>query len=326
MRNIAIFLAAVLLGALPVVGQDDANTKLKQQIDALLRELKAHQAPARRDGEVLVQKIYDVSDLLAWDQRDEWTRNVPLTDQASSAGETDCEPTCQLSVDVIVELIRLTVYPTSWDSFEGVDIQPKRTSLFVNTLPTVHAGIKRLLRTLRRSTLGGTTVEVVAIEASAELLALVEKHAGALPAAAAQRLWAAPRLGSVGVVTNPAWILQRRNGTAREYNAGFNVRVAESSTAADPIRHTLLDGCSVLVRASPASDGKHVVVDITVEQTKTNMTKHVEFSYGRLTLPSQRVTRLGAAAWMASGETRAIGGGIDGDGSCIFLVRATNRQ
>jgi hypothetical protein len=48
-------------------------------------------------------------------------------------------------VDQLIECIRATVEPRSWDTVEGADIQSKNLVLVVTATPRVHRGIKRYL-------------------------------------------------------------------------------------------------------------------------------------------------------------------------------------
>ena len=326
MKQIGILIGTALLVALPVVGQDDVNTKLKQRIDALVEELEARKAKAAKRGEFVEQRIYDLSDLVYWTVPEFWSQNVPKVHGEETEGETDVEPECPIEIDTILEVIRATVYPSSWDTVEGADMALKNRKLVANTTPTVHKGIERCLATLRRAYASKVSVEIVAIELDDEVQRILDAHTGTLPEDVAKKLWSRERLGSVRTFAGPGVTHARRQGAAFDYIASYDVQAVGAASAATPIRHTLFDGCQALVQAQPIPGGEHALVEVTIEHTDTSFPRATRLSYGPMQLPQQSVVRVGGAAWLTSGATTVIGGGAREGEGCVFLVRATVRR
>ncbi|MHC4547210.1 MAG: hypothetical protein ACYTEZ_00400 [Planctomycetota bacterium] len=100
-----------------------------------------------------VLQFYDVKDLVAKisDFPGQEINLVPSKYQPPEE-EEELEPVSPFEVDALIEVIKTTVEPESWDTIEGADIQPKNNVLVVTTTPEIHQKIGRFLQDLRRNT------------------------------------------------------------------------------------------------------------------------------------------------------------------------------
>jgi len=100
-----------------------------------------------------VLQFYDVKDLVAKisDFPGQEINLVPSKYQPPEEME-ELEPTSPFEVDALIEVIKQTVEPESWDTIEGADIQPKNNVLVVRTTQEVHGKIGRFLTDLRKNT------------------------------------------------------------------------------------------------------------------------------------------------------------------------------
>lgn len=100
-----------------------------------------------------VLQFYDVKDLVAkiTDFPGQEINLVPSNYQPPESDE-EPEPTSPFEIDSLIEVIKQTIDPESWETIENADIQVKTGVLVVNTSPAVHRMIGGFLSDLRKNT------------------------------------------------------------------------------------------------------------------------------------------------------------------------------
>ena len=101
-----------------------------------------------------VLQFYDVKDLVAKisDFPGQEINLVPSKYQPPEPADLDAEPTSPFEVDSLMDVIRQTIEPDSWDTVENANIEPKNNVLVVTTTPDIHRKIGQFLSDLRRNT------------------------------------------------------------------------------------------------------------------------------------------------------------------------------
>ena len=320
MRGAAVFCAAVLVGALAVHGQEEDG--LEREIARLTALLEAHAQRARPDAaKVPVVRIYDVSDLCAPVQ-DEVMEPTNVFPSRSKASEIEVpEPRRPYDVDQLIDLMRYTVEPSSWDMLEGADIQPKNNRLFITTLPRVHDKVARLLASIRKTVRAQVVVEIAAVPVSAEAAALLAGRPRELAPEEAQRLLASSSLGTVRIVCSEGQQVVQRSGRRRSYLQDFEVEIAQAASIGDPIRKSLFDGFAAEVRPCLDRGGQGAVLHLRIERTRVREPiRTASTEHGAVELPDMQLTRVNASVWTPLGRTIVAGGCTAGEEPCVFLV------
>jgi len=100
-----------------------------------------------------VLQFYDVKDLVAkiTDYPGDEINLVPSKYQPPEIWD-EPEPQIPFEIDALIDVIRATIQPESWDTIENADIQVKTGVLVVNTSPEVHREIGKFLSDLRKNT------------------------------------------------------------------------------------------------------------------------------------------------------------------------------
>jgi len=100
-----------------------------------------------------VLQFYDVKDLVAkiTDFPGQEINLVPSNYQPPEADE-EPDPQPAFEIDSLIEVIKQTIDPESWETIENADIQVKTGVLVVNTSPEVHRQIGGFLSDLRKNT------------------------------------------------------------------------------------------------------------------------------------------------------------------------------
>ncbi|MHC4849015.1 MAG: type II secretion system protein GspD [Planctomycetota bacterium] len=100
-----------------------------------------------------VLQFYDVKDLVAKisDYPGQEINLVPSKYQPPEEEEA-AEPQSPFEIDSLIDVIKQTIDPTSWETIENADIQVKTGVLVVNTSPDVHRAIGKFLGDLRKNT------------------------------------------------------------------------------------------------------------------------------------------------------------------------------
>jgi Flp pilus assembly secretin CpaC/tetratricopeptide (TPR) repeat protein len=100
-----------------------------------------------------VLQFYDVKDLVAKisDYPGQEINLVPSKYQPPEEAE-EAEPQSPFEIDSLIDVIKQTIQPESWETIENADIQVKTGVLVVNTSPEVHRAIGKFLGDLRKNT------------------------------------------------------------------------------------------------------------------------------------------------------------------------------
>ncbi|MHC5049985.1 MAG: hypothetical protein ACYTGK_05175, partial [Planctomycetota bacterium] len=297
MRRLVIFLAAFGIGTLTVVGQDaddeDANRALKAKIAELTRELNARRAERHAPAEKrVVFKPYEIGDICAPVFDEDLAPSNLYASGIAVREHEESEAWQAGNVDMIVEMIRQLVAPSSWDTIEGAEIQSRGSRLLVHTIGAVHAQIPVLLNQLRSYLALQVAVEVVALPVPREIHALLASRPRELTREDLARLEALAPLGSVRLVGFDGQKTVQRNGRTRSYLADYAAKIAQNAAHGRPIRVEVFEGCAVEVRASLDRRGEGAVLHCWFERTAlAEPVNGVETAHGPLDLPEMSLTR-----------------------------------
>ena len=101
-----------------------------------------------------VLQFYDVKDLVAKisDFPGQEINLVPSKYQPPEPADADAEPSSPFEVDSLMDVIRQTIEPDSWDTVENANIEPKNNVLVITTTPDIHRKIGQFLSDLRKNT------------------------------------------------------------------------------------------------------------------------------------------------------------------------------
>ena len=323
MRTIGLFLLALCIGSVVVTAQDDADKDLKKRIrdleDILNRRAKRQPVP---QDKFLITRAYDVADLSGknLDQRMAMANLLP-SNYAPSERDVE-EPRSPFQVDMLIELIRSTIEPDTWDELEGASIEPKNNRLFVTTAGRVHARIARLIATLRTH-VRQVVVDVVAVAVTKQAAALLAERPRELSAEDAAALGKAGLLGTARVICADGQSQFQRNGRSSGYIQDYEVKIAQEAAIGYPIRHEVFEGCAAEVRGCLDQAGNGVVLFLRIERTKVKKPmRQVVTEHGKIDTPDMALTRIGTALWAPLGKTIVVGGATAGADPCVFLVTA----
>ncbi len=119
--------------------------KVRNGVVMLLSGEEAHEKP--------VLQFYDVKDLVT-KISDFPGRDINLVPSKYQPPEedTDIEPQQAFEVDQLIDVIKQTIDPESWEKIEGASIENKNNVLVVRTTPEVHQKMGQLLHDLRKHT------------------------------------------------------------------------------------------------------------------------------------------------------------------------------
>jgi type II secretory pathway component GspD/PulD (secretin) len=100
-----------------------------------------------------VLQFYDVKDLVAkiQDFPGSEINLVPSKYQPPEAGEA-AEPKSPFEVEQLIEVIKQTIEPQSWETVPGANVEPKNNVLVITQTPEVHRKIGQFLSDLRKNT------------------------------------------------------------------------------------------------------------------------------------------------------------------------------
>jgi len=329
MRRLGIFLAALLVGALAVSGQERADDdELAREIDrlrALLRQRAERGTPPAEA--TAVRRIHDVMDL-----------NTKIASQPLQLGDLtpskypmredprgDLEPVASYEVDMLIEVIKGTVEPASWDTIVGADIQPKFDSLFVVTIPRVQGEIENLLGWLRRNADRRVAVEVAVVPVREGDAAILSASPRTLTEEEAASLLGRERLGTVALTGWDGQIVSGRVGRELTYVQDYDTEIARESSIGQPIPQKVFSGCTAEVLTCLDDQGGAVLhcqleFSRVPEEFPTHATEH-----GEIELPTKRLTRVQTSFWAPLGRPVVAGGCTAGDEPCIIVVTAHRR-
>ncbi len=326
MRSMVLFLLALGIGALTVVGQGDERADLLTKIKEL-EELLEKDAAARRNApqdKFVIRRFYDVSNLTT-KVRDQVIEPSNLRVSQYSAPEPRelAEPAAPFEIDSLMDLIRNVVEPETWDSIEGADIAPKNSSLIVTNIPRVQRGIKVMLDRLGKIARRHVVVDVIALPVNKETAALLRQRPRELSPAEAKALGAMKALGTLRVTCFNGQQSVQRSGARHSYLQDYDVEIAQASTIGDPIRAEVFSGFSAEIQATMDLSAKGVLLQCRLERTRLDeKIRKLDTEHGPLDLPVLEVTRVSTSLWAPFDRMVVVGGTTGGTKPCVFVATA----
>ena len=221
-----------------------------------------------------VARFYDCRDLLS-PVEDFPARNFQVNHFDDSMGGAvfgGDEAADLLDGDMLLELIFGQVAPERWEDDARADMLPGM--LVVSGTPELQAGVESLLASLREHMGAQLAIDVVALALSREQAAATLGDTAmtgveASVPCSADMLTALHSGGrSIGHVSLVGFNSQRvsaASGLVRSRVLDYDVEIASSSVAMDPVIGSDTAGISVDVRPILDADGKHVILDLIVE-------------------------------------------------------------
>lgn len=330
-----VLLAGVLLPAgLALRAQETSG----EDIDALIRQARQAlaeklQAVKRKGPIEFVGRVHDIRDLTTAFV----DRPGHALDLAPSAGfgfgffeSEEAEALPFYEGETILDLVRESVAPGSWDELRSVSIDYRNGMLVVKHTPAVQKEIEAFLEELRARAASQVTVGVRFVRLKgAGLRSLLEDGSAAVFGADAEsRLAALVSAGEASIVHEGAVQCvntQRVNltETVREsYLADHDVEIAETSAISDPIFRALETGVVVDVRPVLAGAGDVVVLQVRADVARRRgEMESVETPNGHIETPDVDVLKLRSTIATRLGRTVALGGALaDGDDAAMLLL------
>jgi len=325
-RSAMVFLAALLLGALTVSGQEQEADTLRKQIRELSDRLKQRaDLKAPQDVEQrAVQRFYDVGGLV---QRIRDAAPYPVcvlrpSKYSEPEGFEEPEACAPFEIDMLIDLARQLVEPESWDTVENADIQVKQSLLVVTQIPRVHRKLEALLASLRAGIDRQLRLQFVAVPVGPEDAALLDNRPRELTDDEAERLLANEPLGTATLHARSAQMVRQRVGGEVPYLQDYEVEIAQEANIGDPITVSAFEGMTVWALPTLDDSGKGVRVDLRIDRRKiARPIRRVDTTHGPLELPRAELTRLCSSMWLPLGRTVVLGGATAGDRPCVFLLR-----
>ncbi|MEM8884573.1 MAG: hypothetical protein AAGD14_10920 [Planctomycetota bacterium] len=329
-RATAVFLAAVLLATVTVSGQEGEAEKLRERIRALT-ELLEQRADAEVDPAREAKKprlrVYDVADLckVTYGAQPEAVYLVP----SKFTPPEQSEPAWTVrgfEIDALIDMVRSTIEPASWETIEGAEIQVKTGRLFIYTIDRVHKKIERFLKRLRGVADRRLTVEITAVPVTEADWTLLGNRPRELTDAEAKAMTSRKALGRARIQGQSGMTLTQRFGRKVSYLMDYDVEIAQEASIGDPIRRSAFDG--TIVNLMPMLDESANGVRLDVQLYRSHIPKpirRVDTEHGPLELPTMELTKVQSSAWYPLGKTCIVGGGLAGDTPCVFLVKVTRK-
>ncbi len=335
------FLAVLLLGVFLSAGLalDAQESPDSGKLDDLIRSLRKAIAEQRAAGKgrrplSFRRGLYDVRDLV-YPLAD---RRMPRMDLIPSGGrrfefrlEEESEPLPFYEGDQLVDLIRDTVAPASWEELTGASIRYDEGILLVRQVPEVHRRISELLGDLRRRAGSRLNLSVRLLSVGDGVLRgiLGDAGTGALPAEAEARLERALaegrakilRRGSV-VCTNTQRVVLE-DTTVRSYLQDYDVEIAQEATIADPIFQVVPEGILAELRPTLAGKGDLVVLEVRVVSGRfREPLASLTTPLGDIETPVLDLEKVETTLVAAPGRTVVVGGvtSDSGEGGWLLLV------
>ena len=322
MRAAVIFCLAIALGAITVSGQGvGEENDLKARIRALSEALKQRADARAPDGRPVLQ-FHELGDLVMR-LPESSVDSVNLLQSRYQPPEADMwlEPHSAFDFDYLMEIIRTTIEPATWEEIEGAEIKPLMNRLLITQIPRVQRKIAALLNRLRTATDRRMRVRFVAVVLTAADQALLDRRARELSADEAKELLSREPLGVAETICYSGVGLGQRVGRRVSYLQDYDVKIAQEASIGDPNRHEAFCGMTVELRAmlDEGGDGAR----INFELTRSNLAepiRRVDTEHGPLELPDLALTLVKGAMWVPLGKTSIVGGSTSGLNPCLFLV------
>jgi hypothetical protein len=306
------------------------DPKLGEKLDDLIRTLtetlRSREAPTGAPVIAYEQHIYDVRDLA-----------VPIEDYpvrvhrlVPSGGfgfdEEDSEPVDFLEPDALVDLIRESVAPASWDELSSVSIAATDSGyLVVRHTAGVHGKIAQLLAELRRGVGTRVTVDMRLIDLGDADLRGAVGPGFVLDDAAAEVVLAAKVVRSASVTASNRQVVGLTDASLVSYIQDYAVEIAEEASIGDPIVETFTDGFVAQVKPI-VSGGDLVILEVRgLAQKAKRPIETVEAPFGAIETPCVEILDLRTTLALRVGCWTVAGGALlDGDGhGWLLIVRAT---
>ena len=326
MRSMGLFLLALGIGALTVVGQGDERADLLSKIKEL-QELLSKDAAARKNApqdKFVIRRFYDVSNLttLVADQLLE-PSNLGVSMYNAPEPRELAESSSPFEIDSLIDLIRMTIEPETWDAIEGASIEPKNSQLIVTNIPRVQQGIKAMLDRLGKIASRHVVVDVIALPVNKETAALLGQRPRELSPAEAKALGAMKALGTLRVTCFDGQHSVQRSGTRHSYLQDYDVEIAQASAIGDPIRAEVFSGFTAEISATMDLSAKGVLLQCRLERTRLDeKIRKLDTEHGPLDLPVLEVTRVNTSLWAPFDRMVVVGGTTGGTKPCVFVATA----
>ncbi len=240
------------------------------------------------------------------------------------------EPAPIFAVETIVDLLRETIVPASWE-LRGTFLDARNGQLYARNTPAVLDAIGSRLATLRREFIWSTVTSSEIVEVSDALGRRLQAApdrvltaAGAAEIEAAVKAGEARRLGLTRVATMRGGRNAVTSGRRRAYISDYEVEIAGESTIANPVIQRCLSGTVLDVRPNLTAGGQaaETVLRFARTEVKTPLRK-VLTPHGELSVPEMEMFRLRAALQVPLGKTLIAGSA--GKGGLRRLLLVTTR-
>ncbi|MEM8884571.1 MAG: hypothetical protein AAGD14_10910 [Planctomycetota bacterium] len=330
-----IFLVAAMLSAITVSGQDEDGPGLRERIRQLTEDLEA-QADARRrpdgndegkDHVRVVRRTYDVRDLVRprRERRERLFELLPSNYQPPEEAEFP-EDLSSIDLDSLIDMIRTTIEPASWETVENADIQVRAGHLMIHTIPRVQGKVEAFLDRVRRFVDRELKVEILAVPVEPGDDALFGNRPRELTEPEATAMRARTSLGRALLQGASGKAMAHSFGRNIAYLSDYDVNIAQEATIGNPITSRVFHGTIVNVIAMWDDGGQGARLDVELSRTSVAQPmRRVDTEHGPLELATMELTRVQSSAWYPLGKTCVIGGGLAGDTPCLFLVKVTRK-
>ena len=327
-RTLIVFLAALLLGALTVSGQERPEDELRRRIRELTELLKkrADQRAPEDAAARAVLRMYDVSDLILPIRSDSEPAGVYLLPSKFAPPETAewFEPMAGFEMDSLIDFLRQVIEPETWETVENADVQLRSGTLFVNNVPRVQKKIASTLATLRGWVERSLEVEITAVPLQAGEEALIFNRPRELTDAEANAMLEREPLGSALLRCRSGQRVGQRIGREVGYLQDYDVEIAQEAAIGDPIARTVFEGCSVHLIAMLDDAAAGARLDLELDQSAVpRPIRTMKTEHGPVELPAMNLTRVRTALWVPLDKTVVLGGATTGEAPCLFLARVT---
>jgi hypothetical protein len=285
-------------------------------------------APRSRVG-ALESASIDVSDLAAFNVQTRASRLYVTTSNYTPPENPElAEPVALFPLDAVVETVKSTVDPESWET-EGTSLEVRHRRLFVRTDAAHLAAVRTLVGSLRSAfvrsyrakatlvslPLAGFPELVTGIDDGTTLLsdggaALLARSGARIEERASVRLLESGRTGV-------------HQGTNHRYLGDYDVEIAKKAAIGNPRVFGVLEGVSLDVEANGFSNGSALALDLRFDRSTWGETRRVNTRHGPLELPSIGLHRVRGTYLVPLSATRLAGLWTEGDRAMLLLLTAT---
>ena len=235
-------------------------------------------------------------------------RSLPLSSAYGYPhSEMETDPQSFIEPDQILDLIRMTIEPSSWDEIEGVELSLDNRQIIARHRPETLDKIGALLAGIGDAIARPGVVEIFAVDRSALVSG---KHA--LSRAEASALVGSDKARSLGFIRVRSGEIRRfLTGSEQSFIADYDVEVAQKSTIADPIVRSLRDGMDLRIRLCATPTGEAFVEASAVAATLNGMNDRSVAAPDRplLQLPSTESEVAFSSAVLENGGVMIMGSG-----------------